>query len=81
VPSIRGANTLLQSGKEYKPDRSKEPIRDSMSGADKPRFRAATKKPAIRGPTKIKNQRGSEDAFILVQVIVVTTSEVVNETK
>jgi hypothetical protein len=54
--------------------RSKEPIRDAMSeeikGADQRRnvrgdqrsqIRTATKKPAIRGPTKIKNQHGSEE--------------------
>jgi hypothetical protein len=42
--------------------RSKEPIRDATSGADqRSQVRAATKKPAIRRPTKIKDQHGSEE--------------------
>jgi hypothetical protein len=45
--------------------RSKGPIRDATSGVDQRRqIRAATKKPAIRGPTKIKNQHGSEEHAI-----------------
>jgi hypothetical protein len=36
--------------------------------SDKTRIRAVTKKPAIRGPIKIKNRHGSEDAVSLVRV-------------
>jgi hypothetical protein len=57
VSSIRGANTLFQGGEQKK-------------GADQRRnVRAATKKPAVRGPTKLKNQLGSEGAVSLVRVI------------
>jgi hypothetical protein len=38
-------------------------------------IRAATKKPAIREPTKIKNQHGSEERTL--KKVIVVTSEVV----
>jgi hypothetical protein len=36
--------------------------------SDKPTIRVVTKNPEIRGPTKIKNQHGSEDAVSPVRV-------------
>jgi hypothetical protein len=54
--------------------------RRNVRGDKMSQIRAATKKPAIKGPTKIKNQHGSEERTFL-QVTVVTTSEVVNKTK
>jgi hypothetical protein len=60
VPSIRGANTLFQGGKEQKLDRSKEqikrgrskePIRDAASGADQRRS-----KDPIRGAQRSRSK-------------------------
>jgi hypothetical protein len=35
--------------------------RHNVRGDQRSQIRAATKKPAIRGPTKVKNQHGSEE--------------------
>jgi hypothetical protein len=63
-----GASTPYFRAVSRKKGQIKEADQRRKVRSGKPMIRATTKKPPIRGPNKIKNQHGSEDAVSLVRV-------------